>query len=143
MSAFINFLNEYGLLSAIITGLASALGVLLKKLYDRTIGAYFKDKVKREVAAQVVKYVEQVYKDLHGEEKLDEAITAAAEMLNEKGITVSELELRVLLESALAELNNAFNNKTDVKEALDLEELLGPEVAQLVARVEAERAAGK
>lgn len=142
MDKVINFLNEYGLLSAIITGLASALGVLLKKLYDRTIGAYFKDKVKREVTAQVVKFVEQVYKDLHGEEKLAKAIEAAAEMLSEKGITISELELRVLLESALAELNDAFQ-KTDVKEALDLEELLGPEVAQLVARVEAERAAGK
>ncbi len=143
MDKVINFLNEYGLLSAIITGLASALGVLLKKLYDRTIGAYFKDKAKREVAAQVVKYVEQVYKDLHGEEKLAKAIEAAAEMLNEKGVTISELELRVLLESALAELNDAFKNTTDVKEALDLEELLGPEVAQLIARVEAERAAGK
>lgn len=142
MDKVINFLNEYGLLSAIITGLASALGVLLKKLYDRTIGAYFKDKVKREVTAQVVKFVEQVYKDLHGEEKLAKAIEAAAEMLSEKGITISELELRVLLESALAELNDAFQ-KTDVKEALDLEELLGPEIAQLVARVEAERAAGK
>lgn len=142
MDKIINFLNEYGLLSAIITGLASALGVLLKKLYDRTIGAYFKDKVKREVAAQVVKYVEQVYKDLHGEEKLDEAITAAAEMLNEKGITVSELELRVLIESALAEFNEAFK-KTEVAEALDLEALLGTEVAQIVARVEAENAAGK
>jgi hypothetical protein len=142
MSAFINFLNEYGLLSAIITGLASALGVVLKKIYDRTIGERIKDKIKREVAAQVVKFVEQVYKDLHGEEKLEKAIEAAAEMLNEKGITISELELRVLLESALAELNGAFN-KTEVKEALDLEELLGPEVAQLVARVEADRAAGK
>lgn len=142
MDKIINFLNEYGLLSAIITGLASALGVLLKKLYDRTIGAYFKDKVKREVAAQVVKYVEQVYKDLHGEEKLDAAITAAAEMLNEKGITVSELELRVLIESALAEFNEAFK-KTEVADALDLEALLGTEVAQLIARVEAENAAGK
>lgn len=57
MSRIINFLNEYGLLSAIITGLASALGVLLKKVYDKTIGARLKDKVKKEVAAQVVKYV--------------------------------------------------------------------------------------
>lgn len=142
MSAFINFLNEYGLLSAIITGLASALGVVLKKIYDRTIGERIKDKIKREVAAQVVKFVEQVYKDLHGEEKLEKAIEAAAEMLNEKGITISELELRVLLESALAELNGAFN-KTEVKEALDLEKLLGPEVAQLIASIEAEKAAGK
>lgn len=140
MDSVINFLNEYGLLSAIITGLASALGVLLKKLYDRTIGAYFKDKVKREVAAQVVKFVEQVYKELHGEEKLEKAIDAAAEMLNEKGITISDLELRVLLESALAELNNAFN-KVEVAEAQDLEELLGTETVQLIASIEAEKAA--
>lgn len=142
MDKVINFLNEYGLLSAIITAAAAALGKLLKTVYDRTLGARLKDKTKREVAAQVVKFVEQVYKDLHGEEKLEKAIEAAAEMLNEKGITISELELRVLLESALAELNGAFN-KTDVKEALDLEELLGPEVAQLVARIEAEKAADK
>ena len=140
MSAFINFLNEYGLLSAIITGLASALGVLLKKVYDRTIGTRLKDKTKKEVAAQVVKFVEQVYKDLHGEEKLEKAIEAAAEMLNEKGITVSDLELRVLLESALAELNNAFN-KVEVAEAIDLEELLGAETMQLLAVLEAEHAA--
>ncbi len=108
MSAFINFLSEYGLLSAIVTGLFSALGVLLKKAYDKTIGARLKDKVKKEVAAQVVKYVEQVYKNLHGEEKLEKALEAAADMLNEKGITISDLELRVLLEAALAELNNAF-----------------------------------
>lgn len=142
MDKVINFLNEYGLLSAIITGVASALGVLLKKLYDRTIGAYFKDKVKREVAAQVVKYVEQVYKDLHGEDKLNEAIDAAAEMLSEKGITVSELELRVLIESALAEFNAAFK-KTEATETPNLEALLGTETVQLLARIEAENAAGK
>lgn len=116
MDKVINFLNEYGLLSAIITGLASALGVLLKKLYDRTIGAYFKDKVKREVAAQVVKFVEQVYKDLHGEEKLGAALEAAEEMLNEKGITISELELRVLIEAALAEFNEAFKKAGNTTE---------------------------
>ncbi len=118
MAKFINFLNEYGLLSAIITGLASALGVLLKKLYDRTIGERLKDKIKKEVAAQVVKYVEQVYKNLHGEEKLEKALEAAADILNEKGINISDLELRVLLEAALAELNEAFK-KTETPEAKD------------------------
>lgn len=122
MDKVINFLNEYGLLSAIITGLASALGVLLKKVYDKTIGARLKDKIKREVAVQVVKYVEQVYKELHGPEKLEKALEAAADMLNEKGIAISDLELRVLLESALAELNDAFQ-KTAAP-ALDEAELL-------------------
>lgn len=155
MDKVINFLNEYGLISAIVTGLASALGVLLKKLYDRTIGAYFNDKAKREVVAQVVKYVEQVYKDLHGDEKLYEAIEAAEEMLNEKGIHISNLELRVLIESALAELNGAFNKTDGIKEGTlleeaelmeaeveSLDELLGTETAQLIASIEAENAAG-
>lgn len=113
MSAFINFLNEYGILSAIITGVFSVLGVLLKKVYDKTIGERLKDQVKHEVATLVVKYVEQVYKELHGEEKLEKALEAAADMLNEKGITISDLELRVLLESALAELNNAFQKTAE------------------------------
>ena len=117
MAKFINFLNEYGLLSAIITGLASALGVLLKKLYDRTIGERLKDKIKKEVAAQVVKYVEQVYKNLHGPDKLEKAIEAAADILNEKGINVTDLELRVLLEAALAELNGAFKKTQTAEEA--------------------------
>ena len=118
MSSVINFLNEYGLLSALITGLFSALGVLLKKVYDKTIGERLKDQVKHEVAALVVRYVEQVYKDLHGEEKLEKALEAAADMLNEKGIIISDLELRVLLEAALAELNNAFQ-KTEAPETMD------------------------
>lgn len=133
MSRIINFLNEYGLLSAIITGLASALGVLLKKVYDKTIGARLKDKVKKEVAAQVVKYVEQVYKELKGEEKLEKALEAGADMLNEKGIIISDLELRVLLEAALADLTNAFN-KTKSPEAAE-----GYDVAELFeTQVEAE-----
>ena len=118
MNSVINFLNEYGLLSALITGLFSALGVLLKKVYDKTVGERIKDQVKHEVAALVVKYVEQVYKDLHGEEKLEKALEAAADMLNEKGIIISDLELRVLLEAALAELNNAFQ-KTEAPETTD------------------------
>ena len=52
--------------------------------------------------------VEQVYKDLHGDEKLNEALTAASAMLAEKGITITDLELRVLIEAALAEFNGAF-----------------------------------
>jgi hypothetical protein len=142
MDRVINFLNEYGVISAIITAAAAALGKLLKTLYDRTLGTYFKDKIKREVAAQVVKYVEQVYKDLHGEEKLEAAIDAAAEMLNEKGITISDLELRVLIEAAVAEFNEAFK-KIEVAEAQDLEELLGAETVELIASIEAENAAGK
>lgn len=108
METVINFLNEYGILSAIITALASALGVLAKKLWDKTVGDKVKEDTKKDVAKLVVKYVEQVYKDIHGKEKLEKALDAFSEMLGQKGITISDLEMRVYLESALAGFNNAF-----------------------------------
>lgn len=108
MESVINFLNEYGILSAIITAAASALGVLAKKLWDKTVGDKVKEDTKKDVAKLVVKYVEQVYKDIHGEEKLEKALEAFSEMLGQKGITISDLEMRVYLESALAGFNNAF-----------------------------------
>ena len=115
MEAIINFLNEYGILSAILTALASALGVLAKKLWDKTVGDKVKEDTKKDVAKLVVKYVEQVYKDIHGEEKLDKALEAFSEMLGQKGIAISDLEMRVYLESALAGFNNAFT-KTPTSE---------------------------
>lgn len=108
METVINFLNEYGILSAIITACASALGVLAKKLWDKTVGDKVKEDTKKDVAKLVVKYVEQVYKDIHGKEKLEKALDAFSEMLGQKGITISDLEMRVYLESALAGFNNAF-----------------------------------
>ena len=115
MEAIINFLNEYGILSAILTALASGLGVLAKKLWDKTVGDKVKEDTKKDVAKLVVKYVEQVYKDIHGEEKLDKALEAFSEMLGQKGIAISDLEMRVYLESALAGFNNAFT-KTPTSE---------------------------
>lgn len=110
---FAEFINEYGMeiLYAIITAVAGYVGIVVKNLCTE----YINDKTKRAVAKSAVQFVEQVYKDLHGEEKLNTALSAASEMLLEKGITVSDLEMRVLLEAAVAEFNNAFN-KTNVKE---------------------------
>ena len=112
----INFLNEYGILAGIIGTTATALGGALamfgKWLYKNTIGDKIKLETIKEIAKIVVKFVEQVFKDKHGEEKMEEALKAFAEMLNNKGITISELEMRVYIESALAEFNNAFNKET-------------------------------
>ena len=45
--------------------------------------------------------IQQVYNTLKGEEKLDKAITTASELLISKGITITDLELRMLIESAV------------------------------------------
>ena len=104
---FAEFINTYGMqiLYAIITAVAGYIGIVIKNLVKK----YINDKTKENVAKTAVKFVEQVYKDLHGEDKLIEALAAASEMLAEKGITVTELELRVLIEAAVAEFNEAFN----------------------------------
>lgn len=107
---FAEFVNQYGMqiLYTIITAIAGYIGIVIKNLVTK----YINDKTKAAVAKTAVQFVEQVYKDLHGEEKLNEALLSAAEMLNEKGITVSDLELRVLVEAAVAEFNDAFNKNT-------------------------------
>ena len=117
MEAVINFLNEYGILSMIITAVVGAVGTAIgfgvKWVYKNTIGDKIKIETAKEIAAIVVKYTEQVWKDLHGEEKLDKALEAFSEMLAEKGITISNLEMRVYLESALAGFNNAFKKSEE------------------------------
>lgn len=106
---FAEFINEYGmeLLYAIITAIAGYIGIVVKNLVSK----YLNDKTKLAVAKTAVQYVEQVCKDLHGEEKLNEALIAASEMLAEKGVVVTELEMRVLIEAAVAEFNEAFKKR--------------------------------
>ena len=111
----ISFLNEYGILSMLITALVGAigtgLGLFAKWLYKKTIGDKIEIETIEKIASLVVKYTEQVWKDIHGKEKLDKALEAFSDMLEKKGITISELEMRVYLESALAGFNNAFNKE--------------------------------
>lgn len=104
---FAEFINEYGvqLLYAIITAIAGYIGIVVKNLVTK----YLNDKTKLAVAKTAVQYVEQVYKDLHGEDKLMQALMAASEMLAEKGINITDLEMRVLIEAAVAEFNKAFD----------------------------------
>lgn len=100
------FISEYGttILYAILSGIFAYLGVKVKALADK----YLNTKIKQDVARTVVQAIEQVYTDLHGEEKLNKALEAASEMLAEKGITVTDLEMRMLIEAAVAEFNKAF-----------------------------------
>ena len=105
---FMEIINTYGLeiIGAILTALAGAIGLAIKKLAAKHIDT----KVKREIARTVVQGVEQLYKHLDGKEKLNKALEAAAEMLAGNGITVTDLELRMLLEAAVGEFNNVFNS---------------------------------
>ncbi len=101
------FIQNYAgeLIFAALTAIVGFIGTALKKEYEDSN----EDKKKREIIANVVKSVEQVYKNIHGTDKLKKAMETASKMLAQKGISITELELMVLIESALCEFNDAFN----------------------------------
>ena len=55
-----------------------------------------------------MKFVEQVWKTLHGTDKLNKALETAEALLKKKGITFDAEEMRVLIEAAVVEFNNVF-----------------------------------
>ena len=101
------FMFTYGreIVTMIVTAVFGMLGVLIKNLATK----YLNDNTKRSVARTVVQFVEQCFRDVHGAEKMQIALTRACEMLTEKGIEVSTLEMETLIEAAVAEFNGAFN----------------------------------
>lgn len=116
---FQQFISEYGttILYTILTAIAGYIGIVLKNLCKK----YLNDKTKKAVAKSCVQFVEQVYKDLHGPEKLEVALSAAKEMLAEKGIECTELEMRVLIEAALASFNDAFRSEDEEDQEEEIE----------------------
>ena len=119
---FLQFINEYGttILYTVLTALFGYFGIVAKKYFDK----WFETKEKKEIAKEVVKFAEQVYKTLHGDEKLQLAMEAMSDILEQKGIHITELEMRVLIEAAVAEFNNAFENLGE-DEAVENTDLIG------------------
>lgn len=102
-----NFLSQYLIQIAVIIVIAIAtwLGTQAKNLYKKFITT----EIKQSVARTAVRFVEQVYVDIHGAEKLEKAMEKASEILAEYGIIISKGELIALIEAAVNEFNNAFN----------------------------------
>lgn len=111
MSIFQEFINAYGvqILWTIVTAIFGYLGIVAKKLCERFIN----DKTKKDVARTCVRAVEQIYTDLHGEEKLNKCIEAMSQMLAEKNIEITEIEIRMLIEAAVNEFNDAFGDNKE------------------------------
>ena len=107
-------------IAAAVTALAGFLGTQLKGLYQK----YINDKTKESVVRTCVKAVEQLYHDLGGPEKLKKAKEAIEEMLNEKGIPISDLEMNLLIEAVVSEFNYGFAKAGEVS-GLDTPSLVG------------------
>ena len=108
------------IIAAAVTALAGFLGSQLKGLYQK----YINDKTKESVVRTCVKAVEQLYHDLGGPEKLEKAKEGIEDMLNEKGIPITELEMNLLIEAVVSEFNYGFAKAGDVPK-LDTPSLVG------------------
>ena len=100
---FNEFISQYGfaLIATLFTAIAGAIGLAIKNLFNK----HLDEKTKKEVAKTVVTGVEQIYKDLTGDERFEKAMETMSEMLTQKGIACTELEMKMLIESAVNEMN--------------------------------------
>lgn len=93
----------------LLTFLASYLGVLLKVFLDKQT-VLIKQNVKKEqwamiekIISHTVSYVEQTFKDLEGEKKLEHAKLTVLRLANEQGLEITEEQLKVITESFVNE----------------------------------------
>lgn len=97
------------LLPAVASVISVLLGVLAAKIktaYDNKV----QDEIVRTIVKSVVEWAQQVYQDCEGPEKLQKALEKASAILNEKGITISDEELNMLIESAVYGLKQGITS---------------------------------
>lgn len=74
---------------------------------------YFDTAEKRKIARTVVHSVEQMFKKLHGEAKLNEALKLAEQLCAAAKIPFDAAEMRVLIEYAVSEANHVFDEEKE------------------------------
>ena len=97
------FLAQYGMeiISTAVMAIFGFVGICIKNVIKK----YSDERTKEQVCKTVVKAVEQMYADLIGDERYEKAVESVSEMLEEKGIGATELEVKMLIESAVKEMN--------------------------------------
>lgn len=100
------------ILATFLTGVFTYLGNKIKNAYETKL----KNETAKTIVDDTVRYVQQVYKDLEGAEKLQKAIEKAQEVLAEKGITLTDVEINMLIESSVYTLKNILTQPKEIVE---------------------------
>ena len=110
------FLTQYGmeLVSTVVVAIMGFVGICIKNIVKK----FSDERTKEQVCKTVVKAVEQMYSDLTGDERYEKAVESVSEMLAEKGIGATELEVKMLIEAAVKEMNINLG-KTEAKKDVD------------------------
>lgn len=107
---FKEFLSEYGttLIYTVATAILGFVGIAIKSVIERFVN----DKRKQKIVETCVNAAEQIYKELKGNDKLEKVKENIVAMLNEQGLTISELEMDMLIEAAVAEMNKQIKKES-------------------------------
>lgn len=87
----------------VLTTIVSYVGMKIKNIYKEKVDT----ETKKKVVETTCRYINQIYNDLDGSQKLEKAKENIVDQLNEKGISITELELDVLIESTVNSFKNA------------------------------------
>ena len=90
----------------ILTAVGTYVGTKIKQVYTDKVNTETKEKIVHNTC----RYVNQLYNDLDGEQKFELAQKEIVEQLNQKGINITDLELRVLIESAVNGLKKGMGD---------------------------------
>ena len=132
------FIAHYGtqILTAILCALFGSLGYAVKKLATK----YVNDDTKRSIARDAMLFVEQVWKTIHGADKLAKALEVAEALLKKKGIDFDAEEMQILIEAAVAEFNKTF--KSPLTEESTADAVRRVEAAQGVSSANCDKGQG-
>lgn len=99
------------IINAVITvvgTVATYIGIKLKAIVEEKVNT----EEKKKIVETTCRYINQIYKDLDGVSKFEKAKEVILEQLNQKGLTITELELTVLIESTVNSFKDGFSSST-------------------------------
>lgn len=110
---------------------ANIAGVAIKQVADK-----YEIKAKldanKTIVDMSVKYAQQVFKEANGEEKYEQAKDKALEIMNQKGIHISDAELNMLIEASVANFKKGLTQPVDPIQY----NIVAPEVEQQETKAE-------
>lgn len=130
----LEIVNTYGmeLLKAILMLVAGTLGLIACKVATRILNT----ETKRTLARTGVLFVEQAFKDLHGEAKMAKFLEWAAAQLKRYGIKFDADEMRALAEAWLAEFNSAFTRYgVAIEDGVDVDNLTDDQLRAVLQQI--------
>lgn len=100
------------LMQAVLYLVAIVLAILAAKY----VKPLLQNKVVRVFAENAVDFVEQTFKDLHGDDKLNEALKALSMQLAKWNIKITAEEMKMMLEAAVKKLNDEYAKRAAAKQ---------------------------